>query len=137
MLRRNFLILSSSTCVCLAGCSASPDNTRTPSAMTDEPEDFDEQYLEIRNRTENRENISLSIEGQNSVIMQGQYVVETGQTIYIPPQISEGGDYELTVSRSGGTEVSKTLGIGEYDFKQGINIIIKLRSRKIEIIELE
>lgn len=84
--------------------------------MTDEPEDFHEQYLEIRNRAEDRERISLKIEGSDSVIMQGKYVVEADQTIYIPPQITEEGHYELTVSRSGGNEVSQTLGIGEYNW---------------------
>lgn len=105
--------------------------------MTDEPQNSREQYLEIRNRTENRESISLKIEGSNSIIMQGDYEIEADQTIYIPLQITEEGEYELTASRSGGNEVSQTLLIGEYELEQGPNVVIELGGEKIEITQLE
>ena len=105
--------------------------------MTDEPQNSREQYLEIRNRTENRESISLKIEGSNSIIMQGDYEIEADQTIYIPLQITEEGEYELTASRTGGNEVSQTLLIGEYELEQGPNVVIELGDEKIEITQLE
>jgi hypothetical protein len=74
--------------------------------MTGDPEDFDEQYLEIRNRAENKESISLIVQGSDSVITQGEYEVAADQTISVPLQITEKGNYELTVSRSGGIEIS-------------------------------
>ncbi len=79
-----------------------------PSTMTGDPEDFDEQYLEIRNRAENKESISLIVQGSDSVITQGEYEVAADQTISVPLQITEKGNYELTVSRSGGIESAGT-----------------------------
>jgi hypothetical protein len=80
-----------------------------PSTMTGDPEDFDEQYLEIRNRAENKESISLIVQGSDSVITQGEYEVAAGQTISVPLQITEKGNYELTFSRSGGIEISSSV----------------------------
>ncbi|WP_152418443.1 hypothetical protein [Haloarcula amylolytica] len=136
MLRRNFLILSSSTFVYLSGCSSSSNNTSTPTAMTDAPQNSQEQYLEIRNRTENRESISLKIEDSDSILMEGDYMIGADQTVYLPLQITAEGKYELTVSRSGDTEV-QTLVIGEYELEQGPNVVIELRGEKIEIFQLE
>ena len=137
MLRRNFLILSSSACVYLAGCSSTADNTSTPSETTDQSRKSQEQYLEIRNRTEDEVSVSLKVKGPDSVILQEDSEVRAGQTVYIPFQITEEGKYELTVSRSGGNEVSQTLVIGDYDLEHGPNVIIELRGEKIEITELE
>ncbi|MBV0901393.1 hypothetical protein [Haloarcula salina] len=134
MLRRNFLILSSSTCVYLAGCSSTSDNTNTQSETTDESQD---QYLEIRNRTEDEVSLSLKVEGSDSVILQEDSEVKAGQTEKIPLQIAEEGKYELTVSRLGGNEVSQTLVIGDYDLEHDPNVIIEVRDEKIEIVELE
>jgi outer membrane PBP1 activator LpoA protein len=137
MRRRNFFILCSSTCGYLAGCASSPGSTSTTAAMTDDPADFDEQYLEIRNRAENKESLSLIVQGSDSVITKGEYGVAADQTIYVPLQITEKGNYELTVSRSGGTEVSKTLVIGEYELGHGPNVVIELRDEEMEIYQLE
>lgn len=137
MFRRGFLILLSSACVYLSGCSSSSDNTSTPSEIPDESQKSQQQYLEIRNRTENEVSLSLKVEGRDSVIIQGDYEVGGDQTRNIPLQITEEGKYELTVSRSGGNEVSQTLVIGEYDLEHGPNVVIELRGEKIEITELE
>ncbi len=137
MLRRNFLVLSSSTCVYLAGCSSTSDNTSSPSDTTDESQKSQNQYLEIRNLTENEVNLSLKVEGSDSVILQEDSEVGIGQTVTFPLQITEEGKYDLTVSRSGGNEVSQTLVIGDYDLEHAPNVIIEVRDEKIEIVELE
>ncbi|WP_434531555.1 hypothetical protein ACODNH_21430 (plasmid) [Haloarcula sp. NS06] len=137
MFRRDFLILLSSPCLYLAGCSSSSDNTSTPSEIPGESQKSQQQYLEIRNRTENEVSLSLKVEGRDSIIIQGDYEVGGDQTRNIPLQITEEGKYELTVSRSGGNEVSQTLVIGEYDLEHGPNVVIELRGGKIKITELE
>jgi len=104
--------------------------------MTDGPQDSREQYLEIRNRTENRERISLELEDSDSILMRGDYVIEADQTVYLPLQITEEGKYELTVSRADDTAV-QTLVIGAYELEQGPNIVIELREEQMEITQLE
>ncbi|EMA08748.1 hypothetical protein, partial [Haloarcula marismortui] len=83
------------------------------------------------------ESISLIVQGSDSVITQGEYEVAADQTISVPLQITEKGNCELTVSRSGGIEISKTLVIGEYELEHGPNVVIELRDEEIEISQLE
>jgi P pilus assembly chaperone PapD len=123
--------------VYFAGCSSTADNTSTPSETTAESQNSQEQYLEIRNRTENEVSVSLKVEGPDSVILQEDAEVGAGKTVKIPLQITEEGKYELSVSRSGGNEVSQTLVIGDYDLEHGPNVIIEVRGEQIEITELE
>lgn len=137
MHRRKFAMATLSGCVMLSGCSSDSDTKNTPSPMTEDSQTHNKQFLEIQNRSESDEDISIEITDSGTRILKGSYSIESGKTIYIPIENIEEGTYELVASLSSGEEVSQTLSMDSYDIEHGTNVTIEIRSGEISVSQEE
>ena len=105
----------------LAGCSAESD-----------PDLVEDIFVVLYNETPEQVTGAVSIITDDSVVFEDEISVDPSSRTNVYPDISETGDYTLTISLGDGREREYPLTIEDYDLRQGSNIIVEISETAIQ-----
>ncbi|MFC6862196.1 hypothetical protein ACFQGE_01830 [Halomicroarcula sp. GCM10025817] len=111
-----------------------PDDplTETPGEVTPDPDD--PIAVVLSNGTDETLDVAVTVRRGGTRIFETTSTVGPDERPELDTGIAETGDYELTVSVTGGPEVSQPFDIESYDVRMGSNLIAEIDTERIMIL---
>jgi ribosomal protein L9 len=117
--------------------STEDEESSTDTGEETEIEELRDTFIVLRNVTPTDHWGSLTISTDTEILLKQNFEIDREEQQSIDSEITETGQYELSVSAEAGTETSFPFSIDEYDLREGSEPIVEINEDGIMILMQE